>query len=60
MVLQQQELSGGTHMYNRDEVFLADFVEYTIKYYCDFQIALYHFFLEFDLGLLEEYGLDRT
>ncbi|HAI52607.1 type VII toxin-antitoxin system MntA family adenylyltransferase antitoxin [Candidatus Darwinibacter acetoxidans] len=60
LVLQHKVLSEGTLLYNRDEVFLADFVEYTIKYYCDFQIDLNQFYRDYDLGLLEEYGHDRT
>ena len=46
-------------LYNRDTIFLADFIEAPIKRYCDFQIDLNQFYRDYDIGLREEFGYYR-
>lgn len=58
--MQHKVLRCGRPLYTRDAVFLADFIERTIKLYCDFQIDLNQFYRDYDLGLREEFGYDRT
>ena len=58
--MQHKVLSNGRLLYNRDPIFLANFIEQTIKLYCDFQIDLNQFYRDYDIGLREEFGYDRT
>lgn len=58
--MQHKVLSEGRLLYSRDPIFLADFTEYTIKRYCDLQIDLREFYRDYDIGLREEFGHDRT
>ena len=57
--IQHKVLRDGRLLYNRDTIFLADFIEATIKRYCDFQIDLNQFYRDYDIGLREEFGYDR-
>jgi uncharacterized protein YutE (UPF0331/DUF86 family) len=58
--MQHKVLSEGRLLYSRDPIFLADFTERTIKRYCDLQIDLNQFSSDYDTGLREEFGNDRT
>lgn len=53
--LQHKLLSEGRLLFNRDPIFLADFVERTIKWYCDFAIDLRQFYRDYDDALRKEF-----
>lgn len=55
LTLQHKVLAEGRLLYNRDNVFLADFSERTIKLYCDFAIDLKQFYREYDEALRKEF-----
>jgi predicted nucleotidyltransferase len=55
LVIQHNILATGRLLYCRDQLFLADFIEYINKRYCDFRIDLDRFNIDYDLGLKEEF-----
>ena len=58
--VQHKVISQGRLLYCRDETFLADFVERTIKLYGDFEPFLTRFYRDYDARLREEYKHDRA
>ncbi len=55
LTLQMRILESGRLLYCRDEIRLADFKEYVIKRYCDFEPDLRAIYRDYDAGLREEY-----
>jgi predicted nucleotidyltransferase len=55
LIINQRVITTGRLIFCRDDVFLADFIEFVIKRYCDFQIDLGMFYQDYDLGLKEEF-----
>lgn len=56
--IQHKVISSGRLLYSRDETFLADFIECTIKSYGDFEIFLNRFYQDYDAGMRREFGHD--
>lgn len=54
-LLQYEVLKSGRLLYRRDKVLLADFVEQTIKLYCDFSIFINRFYKDWDYGLRQKF-----
>jgi len=55
LTLQMRILESGRLLYCRDKIHLADFKEYVIKRYCDFEPDLRAIYRDYDAGLREEY-----
>jgi len=55
ITLQMEVISTGTLLYCSDEIGLADFKEYVIKRYCDFEPDLRQFNIDYDIGLRKEF-----
>lgn len=55
VTLQMQVLDTGRLLYCRDEIQLADFKEYVICRYCDFEPDFRTICRDYDMGLREEY-----
>ncbi len=55
LTLQMRVLESGRLLYCRDKIHLADFKEYVIKRYCDFEPDLRGIYRDYDAGLREEY-----
>lgn len=58
--VQHKVISQGRLLYCRDETFLTDFVERTIKLSGDFEPFLTRFYRDYDARLREEYKHDRA
>lgn len=57
--LRYKVLEEGRLLYSRNRIFLSDFVEWTVKQYCDFAIDLKQFYQDYDGALLEEFSNGR-
>lgn len=55
VTLQMNVVEGGKLLYCRDRILLADFLEQVIRRYCDFETDLRSLYLDFDIGLREEF-----
>ncbi|NPV29432.1 MAG: nucleotidyltransferase domain-containing protein [Firmicutes bacterium] len=55
VTLQMRVLETGRPLYVRDEIRLADFKEWVIRRYCDFEPDLKNLYRDFDAGLREEF-----
>ena len=55
ITLQMEVISTGELLYCRDQIKLADFKEYVIRRYCDFEPDLKQFNIDYDIGLRKEY-----
>ena len=55
VTLQMNVVEGGKLLYCRDWILLADFLEQVIRRYCDFETDLRSLYLDFDVGLREEF-----
>ena len=54
ITLQMRVLDTGEKLFVRDQIALADFVEQTIRYHCDFEPFLRAFYRDYDIGLRKE------
>ncbi len=55
ITLQMEVISTGELLYCRDQIKLADFKEYVIRRYCDFEPDLKQFNIDYDIGLRKEF-----
>ena len=55
ITIQMEVISTGTLLYCSDKIELADFKEYLIKRYCDFEPDLRKFNIDYDIGLRKEF-----
>jgi len=60
LVIQNQVITTGRLVFCRDDIFLADFIEYVSKRFIDFQIDLNSFYRDYDQALKEEFMDGRS